>query len=105
MLLKKRRVFLKKRRARFAKSDVLAVLGAVGLVAFLSFMGAAREVAGTIASKAPTVVRKAKRAFNNIDADPMKTYRTEQGFTMELNLLGEGEKARDAFLRGERKKD
>ena len=38
MLLKKRRVFLKKRRARFAKSDVLAVLGAVGLVAFLSFM-------------------------------------------------------------------
>lgn len=68
-------------------------------------MGTARAVASTIASKPPAVVRKAKRAFNNIDADPMKTYRTEQGFTMELNLMGEGDKARDAFLRGERKKD
>ena len=71
----------------------------------------ARAVASSRARRAkpraaaPTVVRKAKRAFNNIDADPMKTYRTEQGFTMELNLLGEGEKAREAFLRGERKKD
>jgi enoyl-CoA hydratase len=68
-------------------------------------MGTARSIASTIASKPPAVVRKAKRAFNNIDADPMKTYRTEQGFTMELNLMGEGDKARDAFLRGERKKD
>jgi enoyl-CoA hydratase len=68
-------------------------------------MGTARDIAATIASKPPAVVRKAKRAFNNIDADPMKTYRTEQGFTMELNLMGEGDKARDAFLRGERKKD
>lgn len=65
----------------------------------------ARDVAKVIASKAPLVVRKAKRAFNNIDDDPMKSYRTEQGFTMELNLFGEGDKARDAFLRGDRKKD
>jgi enoyl-CoA hydratase len=68
-------------------------------------MDTARVVAGSIAAKAPAVVRKAKRAFNTIDADPMKTYRTEQGFTMELNLMGEGEKAREAFLRGERRKD
>jgi enoyl-CoA hydratase len=66
-------------------------------------MHAAREIAAVIASKASTVVRSAKRAFNNIDSDPMKSYRTEQGFTYELNLLGEGDKARDAFLRGERK--
>jgi hypothetical protein len=38
MLLKKRRVFLKKRRARFAKMHALAALGAIVLIAFLSFM-------------------------------------------------------------------
>jgi len=62
----------------------------------------AREVARVIASKNGIVVRKAKRAFNSIDDDPTKSYRTEQGFTFELNLRGEGDKARDAFLRGER---
>jgi enoyl-CoA hydratase len=65
-------------------------------------MTTARECAQVIASKNPTVIRKAKRAFNSIDADPTKTYRTEQGFTFELNLYGEGDKARDAFLRGDR---
>jgi enoyl-CoA hydratase len=65
-------------------------------------MSTARDAARVIASKSPLVVRKAKRAFNSIDDDPTKTYRTEQGFTFELNLVGEGDKARDAFLRGER---
>jgi enoyl-CoA hydratase len=65
-------------------------------------MDTARECAQVIASKSPIVIRKAKRAFNSIDDDPTKTYRTEQGFTFELNLIGEGDKARDAFLRGER---
>ena len=58
----------------------------------------------TIASKAPAVVRKAKR-HSTTSMRPMKSYRTEQGFTMELNLMGEGENAREAFLRGERNKD
>ncbi len=62
----------------------------------------AREVAAVIASKSPTVIRKAKRAFNTIDDDPTRSYRAEQGFTFELNLVGEGDKARDAFVRGER---
>ena len=55
-----------------------------------------------IASKNGIVVRKAKRAFNSIDEDPTKSYRMEQGFTFELNLYGEGDKAREAFLRGDR---
>ena len=38
MLLKKRRVFLKKRRARFSKLNALAALGAIVLIAFLSVM-------------------------------------------------------------------
>lgn len=66
-------------------------------------MDTARDVARTIASKSPIVIRKAKRAFISIDDDPTKSYRTEQGFTFELNLVGEGDKARDAFLRGDRK--
>jgi enoyl-CoA hydratase len=65
-------------------------------------MHTARHCARVIASKSPIVVRKAKRAFISIDDDPTKTYRTEQGFTFELNLIGEGDLARDAFLRGER---
>ncbi|HEX7095987.1 MAG TPA: enoyl-CoA hydratase family protein [Acidimicrobiales bacterium] len=65
-------------------------------------MDTARECARVIASKSPIVIRKAKRAFISIDDDPTKSYRTEQGFTFELNLMGEGDKARDAFLRGER---
>ena len=32
----------------------------------------------------------------------MNSYRFEQGFTYELNLQGQGDEARDAFLRGER---
>ena len=62
----------------------------------------ARRVDSVIASKNGTVMRKAKRAFNSIDEDPTKSYRMEQGFTFELNLYGEGDKAREAFLRGER---
>jgi enoyl-CoA hydratase len=90
----------------FAPASELHGYGSVyKVVSADELMGTARDVAGSIAAKAPTVIRKAKRAFNNIDADPLKSYRTEQGFTMELNLLGEGEKAREAFLRGERKKD
>jgi enoyl-CoA hydratase len=90
----------------FAPAAELHGYGTVYKVVSLeSLMDTARQVAATIAAKAPAVVRKAKRAFNNIDADPMKSYRTEQGFTMELNLMGEGDKAREAFLRGERKKD
>lgn len=66
-------------------------------------MDEARRVAGVIASKPPGVIRKAKWSINGIDpVDVHRSYRFEQGFTYELNLMGEGEKARDAFIRGER---
>ncbi len=59
----------------------------------------AREVAETIAAKRPRVMRAAKASMNGIDqVDVRKSYRFEQGFTFELNLLGEGDRARDAFL-------
>ena len=63
---------------------------------------AALEVAGLIAAKNPGVIRAAKESLNGIDpVDVKRSYRFEQGFTFELNLLGHGDEARDAFVRGD----
>jgi enoyl-CoA hydratase len=60
---------------------------------------AAFEVAEEIAAKSSTVIRAAKESLNGIDpVDVKRSYRFEQGFTFELNLAGEGDKARDAFV-------
>lgn len=66
-------------------------------------MPRAREIAAVIASKQPATIRAAKRSANGIDPVDVRTsYRFEQGFTFELNLAGEGDRAREEFLRGER---
>ena len=66
-------------------------------------MNTARSIASVIAAKAPTVMRAAKRSMNGIDPiDVERSYRYEQGYTYQLNLVGEGDKARDAFVKGER---
>ena len=58
----------------------------------------AREVAMQIAAKRPNVIRAAKQSLNGIDpVDVHRSYRYEQGFTYELNLLGDGDAARDEF--------
>ena len=60
---------------------------------------AAREVAGVIASKGPTIIRAAKECLNGIDpVDVKRSYRFEQGFTFELNLSGVSDEARRAFV-------
>ncbi|GAA2582396.1 enoyl-CoA hydratase family protein [Actinomadura fulvescens] len=60
------------------------------------------EVAGSIAAKDPLVIRRAKESLNGIDpVDVKRSYRYEQGFTFELNLVGAGDAHRDAFVRGE----
>lgn len=59
---------------------------------------AALRVAGEIASKDTRVIRAAKEAINGIDPiDVNKSYRFEQGFTMELNLAGVSDELRDTF--------
>ena len=64
----------------------------------LQAAGAARELAGKIAAKSPTVIRAAKESLNGIDLwDVKKSYRFEQGFTFELNLSGVADEHRDAF--------
>jgi len=62
---------------------------------------AAMAVAANIAAKPPAVIRAAKASLNGIDPiDVDRSYRYEQGFTFELNLMGEGDRARDAFVKG-----
>ncbi|MEU8144575.1 enoyl-CoA hydratase family protein [Nonomuraea sp. NPDC048901] len=62
---------------------------------------AALEVAGQIADKDPYVIRRAKESLNGIDpVDVKRSYRFEQGFTFELNLMGAGDRHRDRFVEG-----
>jgi enoyl-CoA hydratase len=59
---------------------------------------AALAVAGEIAANDSRVIRAAKEALNGIDpVDVNKSYRFEQGFTMELNLAGVSDELRDTF--------
>ena len=61
----------------------------------------ALEVARDIAKKDPRVIRAAKEALNGIDTQQVhRSYRFEQGFTFELNLLGASDEAREEFLNG-----
>ncbi|MGV9778455.1 enoyl-CoA hydratase family protein [Streptosporangium sp. NPDC003464] len=63
---------------------------------------AALDVASAIAAKDPYVIRRAKESLNGIDpVDVRRSYRFEQGFTFELNLMGAGDRHRDAFVSGE----
>jgi enoyl-CoA hydratase/carnithine racemase len=62
---------------------------------------AAVELAASIASKSPRVIRAAKESLNGIDLwDVKHSYRFEQGFTFELNLSGVSDELRDAFVEG-----
>jgi enoyl-CoA hydratase len=56
------------------------------------------EIAATIAAKDPTVIRMAKESLAAIDLwDVHKSYRIEQSYTFELNLLGVADKVREDF--------
>ena len=59
---------------------------------------AALALAADVADKDTRVIRAAKEALNGIDPiDVNKSYRFEQGFTMELNLAGVSDELRDDF--------
>ncbi|WP_436491949.1 enoyl-CoA hydratase family protein [Actinokineospora sp. HUAS TT18] len=62
---------------------------------------AALALAKEIAAKDTRVIRRAKEAINGIDPQPVhRSYRFEQGFTYELNLIGAADAARQSFLDG-----
>ncbi|MDZ4826451.1 MAG: enoyl-CoA hydratase family protein [Actinomycetota bacterium] len=62
-------------------------------------LDAALEIAEVIAAKSTLVIRRAKEALNAIDpVDVNQSYRFEQGFTFELNLWGDSDELRQAFV-------
>jgi enoyl-CoA hydratase len=62
-------------------------------------MGAAREIARSIASKSPKAMKLAKECMNGIELLDIKTsYRFEQGFTLELYTSPDSQEARNAFV-------
>jgi len=64
----------------------------------------AQEIAQTIASKPPNLVRHLKASMDAIEAfDVENAMRFEQGFIFQLNMEGSGSAARTAFLEGSRK--
>jgi enoyl-CoA hydratase len=61
--------------------------------------GAALELARKIAAKSPRALRLAKWSLNGIELlDIKKSYRFEQGFTLELYTSPDSQEARDAFV-------
>jgi enoyl-CoA hydratase len=80
-----------------------AELHAFGSVLEVADRGRLREaalaVAAQIAARDPYVIRRAKESLNGIDpVDVKRSYRFEQGFTFELNLMGAGDRHRNAFI-------
>jgi enoyl-CoA hydratase len=78
-----------------------------GSVAFVTerdeLLAKAWEIARNIKRKRPRVVEMAKSALNHLDLfDMHKNYKLEQGYTYHLNVLGDGDAARDEFVAGTR---
>ncbi len=75
-------------------------LGAVeAVVPRDALRGEARALAAKIAEKSPKAVRLAKESLNGIELlDVKKSYRFEQGFTLELYTSPDSQEARDAFI-------
>ena len=86
---------------RTVTADQLRAHGSVlEVVAREELDRSALALAGEIAEKDTRVVRAAKEALNGIDpVDVNRSYRFEQGFTFELNLLGVADEHRDEFVR------
>jgi enoyl-CoA hydratase len=80
-----------------AQADALGCLEA--LVPVEKLRETARELAAKIASKSPRAVRLAKESLLGIELlEPKRSYRFEQGFTLELYQSPESQEARDAFV-------
>jgi enoyl-CoA hydratase len=80
-----------------------AELASFGSVAAVVPLEGLREkalaLAGEIAAKSPTIIRRAKESLNGIDpVDVKRSYRFEQGFTYELHVRGVADEQRDAFV-------
>jgi enoyl-CoA hydratase len=95
----------KKARAMFlmgtmiSASDLLAFGTVERVVGRAQLLDTAFEIAAVIAKKSPIVMKRAKESLNMIDPIYVKrSYRFEQGFTFELNLGGDSDELRQAFV-------
>ncbi len=75
-------------------------LGALeAVVPRVELRASARALATKIASKSPKALRLAKESLNGIELlDVKRSYRFEQGFTLELYTSPDSQEARDAFV-------
>jgi enoyl-CoA hydratase/carnithine racemase len=73
--------------------------GVESVVPRAALRDAAFELARKIAGKSPRALRLAKWSLNGIELlDPKKSYRFEQGFTLELYSSPDSQEARSAFV-------
>lgn len=77
-------------------------LGAVErVVPRADLLSVAREFCGVIASKSRRALVLAKESLNGIEPhDVDRSYRFEQGFTLEMYMSPDSQKSRDAFVAG-----
>jgi enoyl-CoA hydratase len=79
--------------------EALRLGGVESVVARDRLREEAMELADIIASKSPKALRLAKWSLNGIELlDPKRSYRFEQGFTLELYTSPDSQEARDAFV-------
>jgi len=96
-LQKVRKMFFTAEPISAAEAYRLGALEAV--VAKDELLPRARAIAKSIAAKSPKAVRLAKESLNGIEpVDVKKSYRYEQGFTLELYTSPDSQEARDAFV-------
>jgi enoyl-CoA hydratase len=80
-------------------ADLLAFGTCERVVPRAELLATALEIADAIAAKSPLVIRRAKESLNGIEAvDVKRAYRYEQGFTFEVNLWGDSDELRQAFV-------
>jgi enoyl-CoA hydratase len=80
-------------------AELLRVGGCESVVPTETLRDEVMTIARGIASKSPKALRLAKIALNGIETlDVKKSYRYEQGFTLELYTTPDSQEARDAFV-------
>jgi enoyl-CoA hydratase len=87
-------------RAKAVPVAEVAAYGSISrVVPVAELVAAAMELAADIATKSPTILRRAKESLNGIDpVDVKRSYRFEQGFTYELHVRGVADEQRQAFV-------
>ena len=80
-------------------AELLRVGGCESVVPKERLRDEAMETARSIATKSPKALRLAKTALNGTELlDVKKSYRYEQGFTLELYTTKDSQEAREAFV-------